>query len=140
MADLQPLDPMRSMLIIIMVIRIRIITARNLEYAVCRAWTISPCFSLSWALSREICLGICWNSFFTFTLRFIVHGIAIACPCLFHGVVYQVHHSGQPLIQSALVNMDVKPISSLVEQLGQLEPTKVIFHFYRPTVLFYGAW
>lgn len=37
LADLQPLGPRCPTLIIIMVIMIRTVTARNLEYAVCRA-------------------------------------------------------------------------------------------------------
>lgn len=112
-----------------------IITARNLEYAVCRAWTISPCVSLSSMVSREICLGICWNSCFTFILRLIAHGIAIACPGLFISwpcLSGSSLFSGQPLTQSTLVDMDFKPYlqSSLVEQLGQLKTSKVIFHCY----------
>ena len=112
-----------------------IITARNLEYAVCRAWTISPCVSLSSMVSREICLGICWNSSFTFILRLIAHGIAIACPGLFISwpcLSGSSLFSGQPLTQSTLVDMDFKPYlqSSLVEQLGQLKTSKVIFHCY----------
>lgn len=84
----------------------RTITARNLEYAVCRAWTISPCFSLSSAISREICLksGRFHSSR---SMRVIVH--AIACPGLFHGVVYQVLHSSLDslwVLRSTLVDME----------------------------------